>query len=368
VLVLVLPLLATFTFMYLRPLKGAACLIFLEALPWAAGYVAFTDGRLWIPVMTPFVVQIPGAYVLSLIWYYLTTVRERERIRRAFSFYLSPDMIERILANPELLNLGGEHIIGTVLFTDLQGFTSIAETLPATETTALLNAYFTDVNRRIFAEAGTLLKFIGDAVLAIWGAPVRMEDHATPACAAALALARAQDPWAGHAESALSRLVTRIGVNTGLMVVGNLGSEQRFDYTAIGDAVNVASRLEGLNKHLKTKIIASGMTVLLTRGKFAVRRLGLAQVAGREEPVEIFEILGKAGEKTVPDAAALARFEDAVRAYVAGEFERAADEFREVLAMCGGEDGPSKYYLQTIERIGNTPPPSWEGILPFESK
>src|SRR5262249_34066206 len=152
-------------------------------------------------------------------------------------------------ADPSSLNLGGEEIVATALFTDVKGFTPIAESMPAHETAALLNAYFSEITRHIFTEGGTLIKFIGDAVFAIWGAPLRMEDHAARACSAALALARQQEAAKGS-PAAAARLVTRIGVHTGPMLVGNLGSEQRFDYTAIGDAVNVASRLEGLNKHL----------------------------------------------------------------------------------------------------------------------
>ncbi len=224
------------------------------------------------------------------------------------------------------------------------------------------------MNRRIFDEGGTLIKFIGDAVFAIWGAPVRVENHAAPALAAALALVRGQDGRNGRHESALSKLFTRVGVNTGYMLVGNLGSEQRFDYTAIGDAVNVASRLEGLNKYLKTQLIAGGPTVFLTKDQFVVRRLGLAQVAGRDEPVEIFEILGRSGEVTVPDAAAVARFEAAVADYTAMRLDQAAEGFREVLAMCGGDDGPSIYYLKIIEHFRRALPQNWTGILPFESK
>lgn len=294
---------------------------------------------------------------------------EKRRIRRAFSFYLSQEMIEKIVADPASLKLGGEEIIGTALFTDVQGFTTIAESLGAPETATLLNNYFTQVNCHIFAERGTLLKFIGDSVFAIWGAPVRIENHATPACAAALAVAKAQDPGSGGEPSVLTKLVTRIGVNTGFMLVGNLGSEERFDYTAVGDAVNIAARLEGLNKFFGTKVIASGATVDLTKGKFVVRRLGRVRLAGKNKPVEIFEILGQQGEATVPDAPALARFEQALGDFSARRFGEAADGFRQVLAMCGGKDGPSDFYLGRIERFRLEPPPEdWDGTVTLESK
>ncbi|HMC82568.1 MAG TPA: adenylate/guanylate cyclase domain-containing protein, partial [Candidatus Polarisedimenticolia bacterium] len=254
-LLLLFPLLAVPVFLALRPLLGGVFFLLLELLPWVAGYVAFTRARLWIPVIIPAAIELPTAYMLSLLWYYTTTVRERERIRRAFSFYLSPEMIRQIAANPDSLNLGGEEIIGTALFTDIKGFTPIAENLTAHQTAALLNDYFSEVTRHIFEEGGTLVKYIGDAVFAIWGAPLKREDHATAACRAALALAR--EPKAPGPEGGSGgNLVTRIGVHTGPMLVGNLGSAQRFDYTAIGDAVNLASRLEGLNKPLGTRALA----------------------------------------------------------------------------------------------------------------
>jgi adenylate cyclase len=368
-LLLVLPLITTFAFMYLRPLAGAVLFLALDLVPWIVAHLAFTHAHTWVPVMIPSVVQLPMAYVTSLIWYYLTTVRERERIRRAFSFYLSPEMIERIVADPAELNLGGEEIKATALFTDLKDFSAIAESVRPQEMARLLNAYFSQVTRDIFAEGGTLIKFIGDAAFAIWGAPVRLEDHATPACAAALALARAQGKGRVDDGSPLSRLVTRIGVHTGYMLVGNLGSEQRFDYTAIGDTVNVASRLEGLNKQFNTLALASGVTIFMTGGRFIVRRLGVVRVAGRSDPIEIFEILGKQGDTTVPDAQGLSLFERAVDDFAERRFEPAAEGFRRVLELCGGEDGPSRFYLRLCERHLKEPPPAgWDATIVFESK
>ncbi len=277
---LLLALAATAVFVGLRPVWGVAAFLALEGGLWAGAWLLFARGGVWPPLIIPSVVQLPTAYVLSLVWYYLTTVREREQIRRAFNFYLSPEMIERIVADPSSLNLGGEEVVATALFTDVAGFTSIAESMPAPATASLLNVYFSRLTRSIFTERGTLIKFIGDAVFAIWGAPLRMEDHAARACAAGLAMARGEDgaasPEPGREPGSPQgpRLVTRIGIHTGPMLVGNLGSEQRFDYTAIGDAVNLASRLEGLNKYFHTRVIVSGDTIAQTGGQFVVRSLG----------------------------------------------------------------------------------------------
>ncbi|HEV8337459.1 MAG TPA: adenylate/guanylate cyclase domain-containing protein [Candidatus Polarisedimenticolia bacterium] len=368
-LLLLLPLLAIAAFMALRPLLGGAAFLLLLVLPPVAGLLAFTRGHVWIPIVIPTLVQLPAAYVLSLVWYYLTTARERERIRRAFSFYLSPDMIQQIAANPGTLNLGGEEIVATALFTDIKGFTPIAEKLTAPETAALLNDYFSGVTGHIFEEGGTLIKYIGDAVFAIWNAPLRREDHAAAACRAALALARSQDDGGPDEAPAAGKLITRIGVHTGPMLVGNLGSAQRFDYTAIGDAVNLASRLEGLNKALGTRALVSGETLDLAGGGFLVRRLGRAQVVGRSEAVEVCELLAEAGEAARIPADALDRFHWALAAFVARRFEEAAEGFQSVRELCGGADGPSEFYLRAIQRLAaEPPPPGWDGVMVIESK
>jgi adenylate cyclase len=364
-LLLLLPLAATLVFLRLGPLPGGIALAGCAVLPWAVGFVAFSQRGLWLPVIVPSFIQLPTAYLASVLWYYLSTARERERIRRAFSFYLSPDMIGKITKDPGSLHLGGEEIVGTALMTDIQGFTTLAESLPPAETVAMLNAYFSDVTQHIFETEGTLIKFIGDAVFAIWGAPLRQDDHATRACAAALALARAQADAATHGR----QLVTRIGVHTGPMVVGNLGSSQRFDYTAIGDAVNVASRLEGLNKSLGTRVVISEATLRACDGRFVTRGLGKVRVVGRGEFIEIHELVGETGGEPLITDAVREGFGAALAMLTARKFPEAARGFRETLAASAGADGPSQFYLRVAERFAAEPPPEdWDGVVAFETK
>ena len=360
-LLFLLPLVATLVFMALRPSLGAAAFAVLMLVPWGVAHVAFARS-LWIPVAIPSLIQMPVAYASSLLWYYLTTLRDRDKIKRVFGFYLAPEMIRQIAEDPDAVNLGGREVVGTAVFTDIKGFTPIAEGMSAPETAAMLNAYFSEATRHVFDAGGTLIKYIGDAVFAIWGAPIRRDDHATQACIAALSLARAEQS-AGD-----SRLLTRIGVHTGPMLVGNLGSAQRFDYTAIGDAVNLASRIEGLNKTFGTRALASGETIAATDGRFVTRRLGLVRVVGRREPVELHELVAVQGEA---DAGAPMReaFARAHEAWRAGSFADAAAGFRQALALSGDADGPSAFFAKDAERRAAAGGgAAWDGVLVVETK
>ncbi len=363
---LVLSFLATLVFLILRPVLGGLALVGLELLLGATAYLAFTRADLWIPVIIPSLVQLPIAYVASLGWYYFTTVREREKIRRAFTFYLSPSMIKRVTENPADLNLGGEEVVGTAMFTDIKGFTSIAEGLTAPETAALLNDYFSVATGHVFDTGGTLIKYIGDAIFAIWGAPVKMDDHATQACRAALGMTRLEESLA---DRPAGKLVTRIGVHTGPMLVGNLGSSQRFDYTAIGDTINLAARLEGINKRFGTRALASEETLSATDGSLRTRMVGRVQVAGREQPVVIHEILGLRGDEGGLPERVVEIFGKALEDYAAGRFVEAAGGFREVIRSRGGDDGPSRFYLDLIAAHETDPPTgTWDGVIRFTSK
>jgi adenylate cyclase len=341
-------------------------LVVLGLTPWVLGYLVFSRAGIWQPVLIPSVIQIPMAYVASVVWYYFTTVREREKIRRAFTFYLSPNMVRKVTESPDQLNLGGEELVATAMFTDIAGFTAIAESMTAQETAALLNEYFSEATEHVFETGGTLIKYIGDAIFAIWGAPVRMDDHATAACRAAVGMTGLREALAGRPAG---QLVTRIGVHSGPMLVGNLGSSQRFDYTAIGDTINLAARLEGVNKHFGTQPLVSQEALSDTDGSLAVRFVGRVQVVGRAEPVAIHELIGSTGGATVPDAGAVQQFQQAVEDYSARRFQQARQSFLQVQQQCGGSDGPSALYLDLIARYERAPPADgWDGVIRLDSK
>ncbi|MEW6040639.1 MAG: adenylate/guanylate cyclase domain-containing protein, partial [Elusimicrobiota bacterium] len=222
----------------------------------------------------------------------LTEEKEKRWIKKTFSYYLSPTVIDELAGNPDKLRLGGERKILTVLFSDIRNFTTISEKLNPEEVVGILNEYLSAMTDIVFKHSGTLDKFIGDAIMAFWGAPIYSEDHAEKAVECALEmidkLKELQEEWKRQNKPIID---IGIGINTGEMVVGNLGSHQRMDYTVIGDNVNLGSRLEGLNKQYATHIIISEATNEAIKHKFKSKSLGQVSVKGKEKPVTIFELL-----------------------------------------------------------------------------
>jgi adenylate cyclase len=249
---------------------------------------------LWLPLVYPSL-AMALTFVGITVYRLLTEERQRLWIKRAFQRYVSPDVVDQLVDNPAALAFGGEVRDLTVLFTDIRDFTTYTERHPPQEVVHTLREYLTAMADQVIANKGTLDKFIGDAVMAIFGAPVRYPDHALRACRAALAmidqLEKLQAKWVAEGREPFRM---GIGINTGEMVVGNLGSEQLFDYTVVGDGVNLGARLESLNKEYSTKrhIIISESTYEAARDAIEVRRLGEVLVKGKTRPVVIYELLG----------------------------------------------------------------------------
>jgi len=237
----------------------------------------------------------------------LTEERQRLWTKRAFQRFVSPEVVEQIMDNPAALQFGGEIRPLTVLFTDIRDFTGFTERHQPQEVVQMLHEYLTKMVDQVLAQQGTLDKFIGDAVMAIFGAPLPQPDHAERACRAALGMIREletlQARWATEGREPFRM---GVGINTGEMVVGNLGSEQLFDYTVVGDGVNLAARLESLNKEYKTTlpIIISESTYLAAKDVLEVRRLGEVTVKGKSQAVVIYELCGvrDKGERVVAPA------------------------------------------------------------------
>jgi adenylate cyclase len=292
-------------------------------------------------------------------------------IRQAFARYVPEAVVEELLNHPERLALGGETREITVLFSDLEGFTTISECLSPEQLVRVLNRYLTEMTAIILAEGGIIDKYEGDAIMAEFGAPLPLADHADRAVSAALSmqarLAELRQAWAAQG---LPQLRCRIGIHTGLAVVGNMGSEQVFDYTALGDNVNLASRLEGANKLYHTAVMISEATLrALTPQRFQCRVLDMIKVKGKSQPVNVFEVYGRDGDVTAAhDERYYRAYQRAFEAYLAQDFERARDEFTDALALRPNDPAATWLLARIAALLSDGAPQDWDGSIVLTSK
>ncbi len=364
-----LPLLLAFGWLTARltPYQGLALLALTVVGLWSVSFGLFVWKTYWLPPVL-LSVGLALVYTGTSLSQYVTAVREKRWLRHAFSRYVSPGVIEVISADPRRLDLGGEEMEVTVLFADLAGFTGLSEETPPDELIRILNEYFTPMTHIIQKHQGTLDKYIGDSIMALWGAPLPLKDHAILACQAALEMQREMRLLQmGWRIRGLTRLGARLGIHSGPVVAGNVGSKDRFDYTVLGDTVNLASRLEGVNKVYGTQILLSEATYRLLNQEFLARELDRVQVKGRGEPVTIYELLGKRSPaEEVPQW--LTRFAQGRAAYLARDWPGAAARFREVLRL-KKDDRPAQVFLARCLGFQKYPPPTdWDGTHPLESK
>jgi adenylate cyclase len=270
----------------------AVTLVLVAAFGWAS-MLLFARGT-WLNVTQP-VLTVSLALFGGVAYQFFVEGREKRKMQRLFGQYVSKDVFARLVANPELARLGGERREMTVLFSDIRGFTTVTERGQPEETVQMLNEYFTKMVEIVFKHKGTLDKFVGDMVMALFNAPLDDPDHAEHAVQAALEmideLQRLNSQW--KAEGRFAELDIGIGINTGPMIAGNIGSNAIMSYTVIGDAVNLGSRLESLNKQYGTRIIVSDATRRQLSGRYMFRPLGDVVVKGKTQPVAIFEVVGR---------------------------------------------------------------------------
>ncbi|GMU60702.1 MAG: hypothetical protein AMXMBFR34_24650 [Myxococcaceae bacterium] len=328
-------------------------------------YLAFTRGVQvsWVAPTLGLLVASFGAVFLG----YLSVDREKLKLRSTFSRYLGEDVIALALENPERLNQGEKREM-TVLFSDIRGFTSLSERMSPEVLADFINQYLSPMTRIVFEEKGTLDKYIGDALMAFWNAPLDQADHALRACRAALAmLSKLDELKQGWREKGYPELDIGVGINSGPMVVGNMGSDVRVDYTVLGDTVNLASRLEGTTKLYDAKIIISQFTFAQVKGRVVARRLGAVRVKGKQQPVQIYE-LRALGEASAEEAQVIATFEAALDAWAAQRFEEAGKGFAAVLAKWP-KDAPAARYRVSAEEFQAQPPgANWDGVISLKTK
>ena len=335
-----------------------------------ADMLFFALSGVYVPIL-PTLFSIFFTFIALTFIQFLNTEKDKAFIRNAFSHYLSEEVIKDIVGNPDKLKLGGEQRHMTAMFTDIRGFSTISESLSPEALVHLLNEYLTGMSDLILDLGGTIDKYEGDAIISFFGAPLDLRDHALRACQAAVRMKKIEEKLNVHfleAGLAPSKLMTRMGINTGEMVVGNMGTVKKMNYTIMGDSVNLAARLEGVNKQYGTWLCVSEDTMAEAGEGIEVRRLDRIRVVGKAQPIRIFELVDEKGQMDQRKADIVGLFEVALTKFESRAWDEADQAFRKVLDI-DPEDGPSKTYLDRVTKYKQTPPPdNWDGVFNLTMK
>jgi adenylate cyclase len=370
----------------LAPLIGALPLLIAGAVGSAAmiaaSWLMFSREGILLDVTFPLLASL-AIYVALVFFNYFREQAGRQRVRSAFGQYLSPTLVEQLAQSPDKLVLGGEERTMTIMFSDVRGFTALSESFKDDPQglTHLMNRLLTPLSNAILERRGTIDKYMGDAIMAFWNAPLDDPDHEANACEAALEMqARLAALNAERRQEAdekgLTFLPIRIGVglNTGRCVVGNMGSDMRFQYTVLGDSVNLASRIEGQTKAYGVPILIGAATARAIRDKYALAELDCIKVKGKTEPETIYTVLGRAGDAPADE---FARTGAAVAGFLAHYRAQAWDAALAALAACRSAPPGSgidfaaleELYAERIAAFRENPPgPAWDGTFALQTK
>lgn len=351
----------------LPALWGALFIVFVLSAYYLTDKLFFFEKGYWVQTVLP-MTEALFLFLICYVYRYVTEEREKKLTRNAFKQYLNESVINVLMNDYKRLQLGGEKRNISVLFSDIRGFTTVSEKMSPEELGHILTEYMNPMTQIVFDNQGVLDKYMGDAIMAFWGAPHPQPDHPALACSTALKMMKELEDlnkiWKKRNNPPLG---IGIGINTGQMWVGNMGSDVRFDYTVIGDAVNLGSRLEGTNKQYGTSIIISEYTYNEVKDHFLCRELDSIRVKGKNEPVTIYELLTEDKEDPLFNAL-VRRFVDGLKMYRNMQFEEALQVFEE-LHKDFINDGPSKVFLDRCkEYVQNPPPRGWDGVYIMTSK
>jgi adenylate cyclase len=365
--ILLFSLAATVIFSLLTPLRATIYLaLSLVGYFWLSFFL-FSSQRVWIADFLP-MSTLFFTYAGVVSYRFFFEEGEKRKVRSAFSQYMHPALITQMLNNPKGIQLGGEEKELTALFSDVRGFTTLSENLAPPQLVELLNEYLTVMTDVIFKNWGTLDKYIGDAIMAFWGAPYAQPDHALRACRASLdmiaALQKLQADWQARN---VPHIDIGVGINSGPMLVGNMGSKNRKNYTIMGDSVNLASRLEGSNREFGTHVIISEGTYALVKQQVVARELDLIRVKGKTQPVKVYELLALA-ENGESHRDLVDRFERGLAAYRRGEWQGAIDTFQQLLVDYP-QDSPSQVFIgRCLNLLARPPEGAWDGVFVMKTK
>jgi adenylate cyclase len=343
-------------------------IVLLIGYLWFA-YAAFANTGTMYSLTQP-IFAIFFSYAGAMSYISVTEGKQKAQITGMFQKYVDASVVERLIENPSLLKLGGEEREITTLFADIEGFTRMAEKLGPANTVGLLNTYFTEMTNIVIEEYGTHDKYIGDAIMAFWGAPLDDSDHAVHACAAALKMQKKLEglhtKWIHFGRPVVNQ---RIGLNSGKAYVGNMGAEAKFNYTAVGDAVNLASRLEGVNKEYGTRLLMSEFTYRRVSNEVLSREMDLVVVMGKTEPVRIYELIAMANEvQTDATKKFLDLYHAGLEAYKKRAWKSAIEQFQQALQIRRDDIVSNIYIQRSMLFIDSPPPDDWNGVFVMTKK
>jgi len=364
----ILGMVLTWVYSRIRPGLGLLVLVLTLALQFCFSHWVMVYKKFWVIDVFPL---IENMLILAsiMIYRYGTEMKQKQEIQSVFSKYLPEKVIDQLLKDPGRLKLGGEQKELTALFTDIVGFTTFSEKYSPEQLVNILNAYLTEMTEILFKYEGTLDKYDGDAIKSFFGAPLYFEEHAKRACWVAIEmqekLAKLRQQWK---KSGWPQLYMRVGINTGLMVVGNMGSKNRMNYGINGDSVNLAARLETANKEYGTFCLISETTYRQAKNSIEVRDLESIRVVGRASPVTVYELLGKSGRVDETIRRILPYYNEGLRHYRQRKWDDAIPYFEKVLRM-HPKDGPSRTFRNRCLHFKLKPPPEiWDGVFHLSTK
>ncbi len=365
VLALILTFIVTLAIRRLNPMPSILVGIAFLVLLLASGVGFFLITGIYLNLLTP-VLSVFFTIIALTFFKFLILEKEKSFLRNAFSHYLSTDVINELISDPDKLNLGGEKKNLTAIFTDVRGFSTISEDLDPTDLVKLLNSYLTEMSNIILDLRGTIDKYEGDAIISFFGAPVEYSDHAKNACLAAVRMKKMEKSLNEHflnEKISPTPLLTRMGINTGEMVVGNMGTSRKMDYTIMGNSVNLAARLEGVNKQYGTWILISEDTYSEGGAGFTVRKLDRVRVVGIQKPVRLYELIDEKSSTESNVKEALEVFHNGLELFEQKKWDDAQNSFKEVLKIIL-DDGPSGVYLKRCRDYKRKPPAeTWDGVF-----
>lgn len=350
----------------LRP-RWSLVILMVSTFALAIGGILAYDAQIIIDILWPFIAGATS-FLIASVYRFVTSEQDKGELKNIFGRYVSPAVVEEIVKDPKAVRLGGDRRRMTVLFSDLRGFTAMSEGLTPEQLVEVLNLYLDEMTKIVFEQGGVLDKYIGDAVMAFWNAPMNQEDHAKRAVSCALAMTkRLQEMNAEGTFLNKLQLNLGVGMNTGEMVVGNIGSSLRHDYTVIGDSVNLASRTESLCKDYGCKVIVTKNTLDEIGNEFFTRELDQVAVKGKKEPIRIYEVMGMQGSISTAQKSLAKAYGEALALYYNQRFTEAKQAF--IALVASSSDVASQLFVERCAEYEQNPPPAnWDGTFVRKGK